>query len=231
MQVFLVLDLVERLRISEKSSIFAKKNTMKKTLIYIVLIFGIIAVSCQRPSETVVVEAISVEGITIAMVDTDFIFANYDMAADVRREIEETERRLTNDLQQQARRLETDHQTLQTDHQNYLRIGHTLTLSEQRQREEQFNRRAEQLQRRAEELQRLEQRYMQQLMELQAQRSREVEDAIFSFIERFNETQGFSIIMSNARGSGVLYSLPSMDITAQILEGLNAEYARTRRTR
>jgi Skp family chaperone for outer membrane proteins len=205
---------------------------MKKTLIYVTLILGVIVASCQgRQAETLVVEAISVEGITIAMINTDSIFAFYDMAADMRRELEETERRLTNDLQQQARRFETDVQNLQNDVQNYTRIGHTLTLSDQNQREAQFRNREEQLQQRAEELQRLEQRYMQQLMELQAQRSREVENAIFAFVERFNQTQGFSIIMSNARGSGVLYSLPSMDITAPILEALNAEYARTRTRR
>lgn len=205
---------------------------MKKTLIYAAFIFGVVAVSCQgRPTETIVVEAISVEGITIAMVNTDLIFAGYDMVATVRQEFEETERRLTNDLQQQARRLETDFQNLQNDVQNYTRIGHTLTLSEQNQREAQFRTREEQIQRRAEELGRLEQRYMQQLMELQSQRNQEIEEAIFSFVERFNETHGFSIIMSSARGSGVLYSLPSMDITPQILEGLNAEYARTRRSR
>jgi len=205
---------------------------MKKNLIYVTFILGGLFVGCQqKQSETPVISAGSVEGITIAMINTDTIFARYDMADDMRRELEETERRLTNDLQQQARRFETDVQNLQNDVQNYTRIGHTLTLSDQNQREAQFRSREEQLQQRAEELQRLEQRYMQQLMELQTLRSREVEDVIFSFVEKFNQTHGFSIIMSNARGSGVLYSLPSMDITIQVLEALNAEYSQTRRRR
>ena len=205
---------------------------MKKNLIYVTFILGGLFVGCQqKQSETPVISAGSVEGITIAMINTDTIFARYDMADDMRRELEETERRLTNDLQQQARRFETDVQNLQNDVQNYTRIGHTLTLSDQNQREAQFRSREEQLQQRAEELQRLEQRYMQQLIELQTLRSREVEDVIFSFVENFNQTQGFSIIMSNARGSGVLYSLPSMDITTQVLDALNAEYSQTRRRR
>jgi len=205
---------------------------MKKNLIYVTFILGGLFVGCQqKQSETPVISAGSVEGITIAMINTDTIFARYDMAADMRRELEETERRLTNDLQQQARKFETDVQNLQNDVQNYTRIGHTLTLSDQNQREAQFRNREEQLQQRAEELQRLEQRYMQQLMELQTLRSREVEDVIFSFVEKFNQTQGFSIIMSNARGSGILYALPSMDITTQVLDALNAEYSQTRRRR
>ena len=205
---------------------------MKKNLIYVTFILGGLFVGCQqKQSETPVISTGSVEGITIAMINTDTIFARYDMAADMRRELEETERRLTNDLQQQARKFETDVQNLQNDVQNYTRIGHTLTLSDQNQREAQFRNREEQLQQRAEELQRLEQRYMQQLMELQTLRGREVEDVIFSFVEKFNQTQGFSIIMSNARGSGILYALPSMDITTQVLDALNAEYSQTRRRR
>ena len=204
---------------------------MKKHLILVALFVGAIAVSCQRPSKTVVVDAVSVEGITIAMIDTDRIFREYDKVHDMRREIEETEQRLTNDLQQQATRLERDHQTLQNDFQNLQRIGHTLTVSDLTQRETQINTRLEQIQRRAEELGRLEQRYAQQLMELQMMRNQEVEDTIFAFIERFNETHGFSIIMSSARGSGVLYAMPSMDITQQVLDGLNAEYAVVRRRR
>ena len=204
---------------------------MKKTLIYATFILGGIAVSCQpKQSETIVTAASSTEGITIAMIDTDSIFANYDMADDMEREFEATKKRLTEDLQRQARSLQTDYQKLETNFENYQKIGHTLTLSEQRQREAQFQGQGEQLQKRQGELQQLDQRYMQQLMELQAQKTREVEDKVFSFIEEFNKENGnFSIIMSNSRTSGVLYSLPSMDITGPVLEALNADYSKNRR--
>jgi outer membrane protein len=203
---------------------------MKKNLIYIAFIFGGIAVSCQsKQSETSVVAG-SVEGITIAMIDTDSIFENYDLVADVMRELEEVERRLTNDLQQQAKNLQSDYQKIEKDFENYQKIGHSLTLSEQRQREEQFQKRGEQIQVRQGEIQQLEQRYMQQLMELRAQKNEEVQDAIFAFVEKYNkEHENYSIIMSKARTSGVLYSLPSMDITASVLQAMNAEYSQNRR--
>ncbi|MCL2026911.1 MAG: OmpH family outer membrane protein [Bacteroidales bacterium] len=204
---------------------------MKKTLIYVALIAAGIAVSCQtKPSETSVVSADSFGEITIAMIDTDSIFTYYDMADDMRRELEAVEKRLTDDLQRQVRNLQSEGQKLGTDVENYKQIGHTLTLSEQRQRETQFNNRDEQLQRRQVEIQQLEQRYMQQLMELRAQKNQELEDKIFSFIETYNKANGnFSIIMSKARSSGTLYSLPSMDITAPVLEAMNAEYKTIRK--
>jgi Skp family chaperone for outer membrane proteins len=59
-----------------------------------------------------------------------------------------------------------------------------------------------------------------------------VEDKIFSFIEEFNKQNGnYSIIMSKSRASGTLYSSPSMDITAAVLEAMNEEYRNSRRSR
>jgi len=194
---------------------------MKKTIIYATLILGVIATSCQHKQSDPTVKKVFSEGsgISIATIDTDSIFANYDMVADMIRELEGVERRLTEDLQRQA-------QAWQTDYENYLRVGATMTLSEQRRREEQ-------LERRRDELQQLEQRYMQQLMETRARKNQEVQDKIFSFIEEYNKEHGnYTIILSKARSNAaVLYSLPSMDITAGVLIALNEDYGRTRRRR
>jgi outer membrane protein len=196
------------------------QNIMKKTLIYVTLILGGIATSCQsKQSETGVISAISSEEITIATIDFDFVFANYDMVADVTKELEDVEKRLSNDLQRQAKNFETDYE-------NYLKIGATLTLSEQKKREEHLGKRQE-------ELQQLGQRYERQFMEARAQKLQEVQDQIFSFIETYNkENDNYSIILSKARSSAaVLYSLPSMDITTVVIDAMNAEYSKNRRKR
>jgi outer membrane protein len=190
---------------------------MKKTPIYVALILGGIAASCQtKPAEPSVVVAASTEAITIAMIDTDSIFANYDMVADVMKELESVDKKLSDDLQRQIK-------NFQTDYENYLKVGATMTLSEQKKKEEQ-------LQNRQQDLQQLEQRYTQQLMEARAQKNQEVQDKIFTFVENYNKENGnFSIIMSKARTSGVLYSLPSMDITAGVIAAMNADYSKTRK--
>jgi len=207
---------------------------MKKTLIYTTIFLGALAVSCQNQSnEPALVKVASVEGITIATIDTDTIYANFDMVTDMMAELAAAERRFTDDLQQQGRNLQRDFENWESEHQNYLRVlSHSLTRSDQERREQEFTRRAEQIQRRGEQLQQLEQRYMQQLMELNALKNQEVQDHIFAFIEKFNKDNGnFTLILSRSRGSGVLYALPSMDITDPVLAGLNAEYAQNRRGR
>ena len=204
---------------------------MKKTLIYVTFILGGIAVSCQsKNSESVAIAANSTEGISIAMIDTDSIFAHYDMVADMMKELETLEKKLTDDLQRQAKGFQNEYEKLQKDYENYLKIGATLTLSEQRKTEEQLKKREEQLPARQNQLQQLEQKYMQQLMEVRTQKNKEVEDKIFLFIENYNKENGnYSIIMSKARSSGTLYALPSMDITVPVLESMNAEYKTIRK--
>ena len=193
---------------------------MKKTLIYVTLILGGIAVSCQpKQTETTVVATNATELITIATIDTDSIFARYDMVADVVKELEEVDRRLSRDLERQARALQTDFET-------FMRVGATLTLSEQTRQEQDLNKRRE-------NLQQLEQRYMQQLMEVRSQRNQEVQDKIFSFIEEYNKAnENYTIILSKARSNAaVLYSLPSMDITTAVIDAMNAEYSQNRKRR
>ncbi len=174
-------------------------------------------VCCQtKETKPEVKTTVSTDAITIAMIDTDSIFANYDMVADVMKDLEGVDKKLSDDLQRQAK-------NFQTDYENYLKIGGTLTLSEQKKKEEQ-------LQKRQQDLQQLEQRYTQQLMETRAQRNQEVQDKIFAFVEEYNKAHdNYTIIMSKARTSGVLYSLPTMDITGEILEALNADYIKTRK--
>ena len=192
---------------------------MRKTVIYVALILGGIAASCQskRAEQSVVTPiSTSAETITIATIDTDSIFAKYDMVADAMKELEAVDKKLSDDMQRQVK-------NFQADYENYLKIGTTMTLSEQKKKEEQ-------LQKRQQELQQLEQRYSQQLMDTRTKKNQEVQDKIFAFIKAYNEAHdNYPIIMSKSRTSGVLYALPSMDITETVIDAMNAEYSKTRK--
>ncbi len=192
---------------------------MKKNLIYIASFLAFFTFGCnsESPKETPLVNNQSSvpSEITIGVIDTDSIFAKYDMVLDVMGELELTEKRLSSDIQGQAQQLEKEFQ-------NYLNIGATLTLSEQTKREEQFKKREQ-------DIQALGQRYSDQLLTLRAQRNQEVENQLFKFIDNYNkEHYNFTLILSKARTSGVLYSAPTLDITAEVIDALNAEYAKNR---
>ncbi|MDE7150091.1 MAG: OmpH family outer membrane protein [Bacteroidales bacterium] len=155
---------------------------------------------------------------TVATVNTDTLFAHYRMVEDVTAELEKTEKKLQGDLQKQA-------QDFQTEYENYLKVGATMTLSEQRKKEEYLTQKRE-------SLEQLGARYETQLVTLRLQRMEEVQNAVFEFIERYNAAHGqYTFIVSNARTSGVLYSPSNIDITDEVLEALNAEYGQKQKNK
>lgn len=189
-----------------------------KTVI-LALLLGAFSVSCQEKQGAAVSQApasgtpaVAVEGLTIATVNIDSINMGYQLVADIQRELERTETRLTADVQNQAG-------AFQKEYENYLKIGATLTLSEQHRREEELTKKQQ-------SIGELQQTYANQLASLQVQRMEEVTSRILDFVKRYNEQNGnFSMIIYTGKSSNILYSLPSMDITSAILDGLNKEYA------
>lgn len=178
----------------------------------------IFATSCQDKKNTAGESVAAsqpvaaVEGLTIATVNIDSINMGYQLVADIQRELERTEARLTADVQNQA-------SAFQKEYDNYLKIGATLTLSEQHRREEELTKKQQ-------SIGELQQTYANQLATLQVQRMEEVTNRILDFVKRYNEqNQNFSMIIYTGKSSNILYSQPSMDITSAILSGLNKEYA------
>lgn len=162
------------------------------------------------------VEAVQTGGMTVATINTDTLFARYKMVQDVTAELEKTEKKLKDDLQRQA-------QDFQKEYENYLKVGATMTLSEQHKKEEYLTKKKE-------SLEQMSARYETQLVTLRLQRMEEVQNAVFSFVERYNAENGqYTFVISNARTSGILYSPANIDITEEVVEAINAEYAKEKK--
>ena len=56
----------------------------------------------------------------------------------------------------------------------------------------------------------------------------QVADAIKTYIEKYNEEKKFAMILTCQAGQPVLVADPSLDVTAEVLAGLNAEYVKTK---
>lgn len=193
-----------------------KANILKSSVL---IVFLLSVVSCGEKdgavsdAATAACEAgVPVSDLKIATVNIDSINSGFQMVADIQNELAQTEERLTRDIQNQAN-------SFQKEYENYLKIGATLTLSEQHKREEYLTQKQQ-------SITELQQTYANQIVSLQAQRMEEVTSTILEFINRFNQENGqYSMVISTGKSSGVLYSLPSMDITSAVLAGLNKEYA------
>lgn len=151
-------------------------------------------------------------GLTIAYVDTDTLLAHYQYALDMQKELEDFRDQQERYYQQQVTQF-------QTDYQNYLQTGSTLTLSQQQAKEEE-------LKKRMERMQTLEQELMAKVAERQLTENTKLLNAIFAFVREYNAAnQQFDIVMRKTfDASPTLYLNPAMDITQEILDGLNEEY-------
>lgn len=150
----------------------------------------------------------------IAYINTDTLMANYTYAKEVQAKVEQLSNQQASIAQQEAQ--------FQADYENYLKTGENLTLSQQQEKEKE-------LKARYEKLQRLEQQFTAQMPQKQKTMQDELDKmtkAVYNFIADYNAKHDqYDLILSKSYSSSpVLYGDPGMDITDEILKGLNEEY-------
>ncbi len=152
------------------------------------------------------------DNITFAYINTDTIIAQYQYAKDLEKELldykNSMEKNYTNKVN-----------SLQKDVAEYLKVGATLTLSEQKKREESFKQREA-------EIGQMQQRMMMDIQQKQITENTKLLNAIFAFIKDYNlKHNNYTFIMKKSfTESPLLYAHEGFDITKEIIDGLNAEY-------
>lgn len=184
----------------------------KHTTLLLAAIFTLGLAACnnannkQNPEATTPVVAEG--GLKIAYIDTDTLLAKYQYAIDMEKEIREYG-------EQQRRYGQQQVDAFQKDYNNYLQTGSTMTLTQQQSKEAE-------LKQRAEKMQTLEQELMTKIADKQSNETVKVMNAIMAYVREYNAAnQQFDIIITKA---ATLYINPAMDITNEIVEGLNEEY-------
>lgn len=151
-------------------------------------------------------------GLTVAYVNTDTLLAKYQYAIDMEQEL------LAYKDQQEAYGRQ-QMEKFQNDYQDYLKNGANMTLSQQQAKEAE-------LKQRAEKMSTLEQELSAKILERQMSENTKLLNAIFAYVREYNAAnQQFDIILRKTfNDSPTLYLNPAMDITDEIVIGLNEEY-------
>ncbi len=155
----------------------------------------------------------------IAYINSDTLMAKYQYAKDLEAEMMAYKTSKENSYKQQITQYENDYQ-------NYLQNGDKMTLSQQQAKEAE-------LKQRLEKLQSLEGELTMQIQEKLAKENEKMINAIYAFIREYNNAnQQFDIILSNSFiNSPTLYINPAMDITDEIVKGLNDEYEEVKKNK
>lgn len=148
----------------------------------------------------------------IASVNSDTLLAKYQYAIDLQEELNRYKEAQEKNYQEQMTKF-------QNDYQNFLKTGENMTLSQQQAKETE-------LKQRAERLSTLEQELTAKIMQKQMDSNVELLNRIFAFVREYNAAnQQFDVILRKTFvDSPTLYMNPAMDITDEIIEGLNNEY-------
>jgi outer membrane protein len=155
----------------------------------------------------------SVEKVSYAYVNTDTIMAHYDFVLDVQVDLANYEKQLQNQYTNAAA-------AFKKEYDDYIKraSANLLTLDQQKKTEEQ-------LAAKQQNIGEMEQNLGMQLQEAKLKRNMEVFDTIINLIKRYNQTKDYTFIFQQSYGGGLLYANPTLDITSDILKGLNEEYA------
>ena len=152
----------------------------------------------------------------IVYVDLDRILMEYDMANDLRSVVETKAQNIQAEINRKGKKLENDIKAFQEkiDKGLLTRTNAELQSQKLQQQELEFNNYAAQKQ--------------QEINEEQMVMMNQLGDAIQTYIARYNEVKQYAMILTNQGGAPVLTANPALNITDDVLAGLNEEYVKTK---
>jgi len=149
----------------------------------------------------------------IAFVEIDSLLTKYNFWNDLSEQMLKKEENIRTTLNEKGKKLEAEAREFERKIQNN---GFT---SRERAEQEQAR-----LMKQQQELQELQQKLANDLAAENQKNSLELRDSINSFLNEYNKSKGYDLIISNTAFDNLLYGNPALNITNEIVEGLNARY-------
>ncbi len=153
----------------------------------------------------------------IVYVNFDTLLNNYDMFFDLQKEFLAKQQKLEAELTRSSRSYERQ----VGDFQDKVQKG-LVTRSEAQQLEMQLMQLQQELIGQRDE-------FTQELMEEEQVMNRRLQHSIYDFLEEYNSNHNYQYILSHSFGGPFLYTSRDLNITREVLEGLNKKYRENKR--
>jgi len=151
----------------------------------------------------------------IAYFNVDEVVDNYARATDMMAEFSNKADKVSSDLERQGKRIQSDYQKLMENYQK----GLVLESSAKKQSED--------IQNRQDKFNKDYSAKQEELAQEQMVIQNNIMNDIAEYVRKYNETHGYRLILANQTGllpAPVVVADPAMNITQDIIDGLNAEY-------
>ena len=195
------------------------KNNYNKTMNAITKILSlavcVLFVACAKNNGVAEVGTVSdttkvASGITVAYVDMDTLQAQYQYYLDCRQELETTYNGYQATIGKKTAALQNKYAEIQQK----LQEGRFMSEAE-------FNNAQAAFAKQQADVEQLQAKYAQQFAEKEQAFNKALEDSIQSFLVDYNKVHNFTLILTRAV---ILNNNPQLDITADIVKGLNERY-------
>jgi len=150
----------------------------------------------------------------IAYVNVDSLLLNYNYSKDLNEIIIKKQENSRASVNQKLRSLQTEMQDFQR------KVENNAFLTRERAEQEQAR-----LMKKQQELQDFDNRLAQELVSEQQRLNEQLRDTLVSQLRVYNKDKGYQVILSNTMGDNILLAGDTYDITKEVIEYLNKNYA------
>lgn len=169
----------------------------------------------ENTNETNAAATAEAKSIKIAFVDIDSLLAKYEFSIILNKEMLRKEEDMRMKLSEKAKALQADYDDFQKKLQN------NVYATRERAEEEQAR-----ILKQKDALEKLEQRLIGELSAESQKNNITLHDSINSFLKSYNAEKKFDLILSRV-GDNLLYANDALNITEEVINGLNARYTPT----
>ena len=169
----------------------------------------------DAPAEGEATEVVASKG-DIVYIDLDRILMEYDMANDLRAVVETKAQNIQAEITRRGKKLESEVKSFQEKVNKGLMTRSVAEVQQQKlvKQEQEFNEYAAMKQ--------------QEMQEEQVVMMNQLGDAIKTFLDNYNAEKQFAMILTNNGGAPVITADATLDVTDDVLAGLNDEYIKTK---
>lgn len=148
----------------------------------------------------------------MAYVNYDSLLSEYDFIKNKKTEFEETQKKINESFKSEGA-------VLQKEINEYQEKATSMSNAERQETEQRLGMKQQQLMRKKDDI-------VSRLDDDQEKTNEELYTRISAFMKQYNKTKNYSFVFGHKKGGGILYSSDSLDITKEVIDGLNKEYVR-----
>jgi len=190
-----------------------KSKSVSAAVLSAAMIFGFTQCSQQATNVPQEQAPVAVSGLKIAYIDVDSLLANYAFYQDLAEEMTRKEENYRLALTEENNKLQKEY----SEHQRKIANGVYSSAERAQSEENRFQKRNQALMEKSD-------KYSQELMAESNANSQKISETIDNYVKEYNKTHGYNLIISKA---SLLFADDALNITAEILEGLNTAYNQT----